>query len=119
MELLAFSSAAVDPSGKVSLLALLLDKHSKDQFMIIVLTFVPVVYLATVVYFSLFSVRVFKKAFEIRGGRATDAVSLLFVSRSMSWMTAPLCYSFLLQSGEQTWVRKRSGRRCLCSLGCF
>ena len=49
MELLAFSSAAVDPSGKVSLLALLLDKHSKDQFMIIVLTFVPVVYLATVV----------------------------------------------------------------------
>ena len=46
MELLAFSSAAVDPSGKVSLLALLLDKHSKDQFMIIVLTFVPVVYLA-------------------------------------------------------------------------
>ena len=57
------------------------------------------------VYFSLFNVRVFKKALEMRGGRATDAVSLLFVSRSMSWMTAPLCYSFLLQSGEQTLQR--------------
>jgi hypothetical protein len=34
--------AAVDPSGKVSLLALLLDRHSKDQFMVILLTFVPV-----------------------------------------------------------------------------
>eukprot|EP01046_Picozoa_sp_COSAG06_P057420 COSAG06_NODE_11191_length_1548_cov_2.719490_1_plen_141_part_00 len=33
---------AVDPSGKVSLLALLLDRHSKDQFMVILLTFVPV-----------------------------------------------------------------------------
>lgn len=36
------------------------------------------------------------------GGQATDAESLLFVSRCMSWMTAPLCFSFLLQAGAQT-----------------
>ena len=37
-----------------------------------------------------------------RGEQATDAGSLLFVSRCMSWMTAPLCFSFLLQAGTQT-----------------
>ena len=46
LELLAFASAAVDPSGKVSLLALVLDKHSTDQFTIILLTFVPTAYMA-------------------------------------------------------------------------
>ncbi len=66
LELLAFASAAVDPSGQVSLLALLLDRHSDDQVMIILLTFVPTSYMAMVVYFSLFSVRLFRTFFEMR-----------------------------------------------------
>lgn len=66
LELLAFASAAVDPAGHMSLLALLLDRHSKDQVMIIMLTFVPTSYMAAAAYFSLFSVRLFRAFFELR-----------------------------------------------------